>query len=40
MLLVWDVVPLPQSLEIGHFHVENANLEKVIEAIEKKWKAQ
>ena len=26
-------------LEIGHFHVENANLEKVIEAIEKKWKS-
>ncbi len=25
-------------LEIGHFHVENANLEKVTEAIEKKWK--
>ena len=25
------------SLEIGHFHVENANLEKVSEAIEKKW---
>ena len=25
------------ALEIGHFHVENANLEKVIEAIEKKW---
>ena len=24
-------------LEIGHFHVENANLEKVSEAIEKKW---
>ena len=27
------------ALEIGHFHVENANLEKVIEAIEKKWKS-
>ena len=27
------------ALEIGHFHVENANLEKVIEAIEKKWRA-
>ncbi len=26
------------ALEIGHFHVENANLEKVIEAIEKKWR--
>ena len=26
------------ALEIGHFHVENANLEKVIEAIEKKRK--
>ena len=25
------------ALEIGHFHVENANLEKVSEAIEKKW---
>ena len=25
------------TLEIGHFHVENANLEKVSEAIEKKW---
>ena len=24
-------------LEIGHFHVENANLEKISEAIEKKW---
>ena len=24
-------------LEIGHFHVQNANLEKVSEAIEKKW---
>ena len=28
------------ALEIGHFHVENANLEKVIEAIEKKWISQ
>ena len=27
------------ALEIGHFHVENANLEKVIEAIEKKWRS-
>ena len=27
------------ALEIGHFHVENANLEKVSEAIEKKWKS-
>ena len=27
------------ALEIGHFHVENANLEKVIEAIENKWKS-
>ena len=26
-------------LEIGHFHVENGNLEKVSEAIEKKWKS-
>ena len=26
-------------LEIGHFHVEKANLEKVSEAIEKKWKS-
>ena len=26
-------------LEIGHFHVENANLKKVTEAIEKKWKS-
>ncbi len=26
------------ALEIGHFHVENANLKKVIEAIEKKWR--
>ena len=26
------------ALEIGHFHVENATLEKVIEAIEKKWR--
>ena len=25
------------ALEIGHFHVENANLEKVSEAIKKKW---
>ncbi len=25
------------ALQIGHFHVENANLEKVSEAIEKKW---
>ncbi len=25
------------ALEIGHFHVENANLEKVSKAIEKKW---
>lgn len=25
------------ALEIGHFHVENANLQKVSEAIEKKW---
>ena len=28
---------LAPALEIGHFHVENANLEKVSEAIEKKW---
>ena len=28
---------LAPVLEIGHFHVENANLEKVSEAIEKKW---
>ena len=26
-------------VEIGHFHVENGNLEKVSEAIEKKWKS-
>ena len=26
-------------LEIGHFHLENANLEKVTEAIDKKWKS-
>ena len=24
-------------LEIGHFHVQNANLEKVFEAIDMKW---
>ena len=30
---------LAPALEIGHFHVENANLEKVTEAIEKKWKS-
>ena len=28
---------LAPALEIGHFHVENANLEKVSEAIKKKW---
>ena len=26
-------------LEIGHYHVENANLEKISEAVEKKWKS-
>ena len=29
---------LAPVLEIGHYHVESANLEKVSEAIEKKWK--
>ncbi len=29
---------LAPVLEIGHYHVESANLEKVSEALEKKWK--